>query len=134
MPTIHILQQDLDAGVMDSYLIDTAAIAELHCRYPLQLEDETDEDVDPQTPEEEQSESESDDTEHTSVEFGGIEPELNVLYTNGERLSLIVAVPTSFLLYLEGGEMVCKTTKLQEFEKASLDAFVQAYEADDSSE
>lgn len=132
MPTIHILQRDVNAGVMDSYIIDIAAIAELHCRYPIQPDKEPEEDTETPTGEE-GSEPVSEDAE-ADTSFDAPDPELEVMYTNGERFSFNVAVPTSFLLYLEGGEMVCKTGNMQEFEKAFLSASLQGYEADDSSE
>ena len=121
MPMIKILQKDEGAGVFESYIIDTQAIAELHCRYPI-VSDEPSEDA--IEDEDQQSETQADD----------VDQDIDILYMNGEHTVINTTVPTSFLLFLEGGEMVCKTTKMQEFETAYLDASVQNFQEAESSE
>lgn len=119
MPTIQILQKDQDSGVLESYIVDALAIAELHCRYPIPSNEVSEDETEGETPPEPQTGS-------------IVEPDLDILYMNGEHTVISLTVPTSFLLFLEGGKMVCKTTRLQEFETAYLNAIVQGHKAESS--
>ena len=118
MPTIQILQKDVDAGVIESYIIDTEAIAELHCRYPIPSDGPVDET--------------EDDIQEAGTQTDNVDQDLDILYVNGEHTVINTTGPTSFLLFLEGGTMVCKTSRMQEFETAYLNASIQDYEAESS--